>query len=280
LQQKNWREGEPRLTKETAARLDAFFSSFRRAANFTLLLDYDGTLAPFRVNRFHARPWTGVRELLTQIQKQTPTRLVIVTGRPAAEIVPLLAIKPAPEIWGLHGAERLFPGGRRELEQIPAATHAALRTLCAQLQRDAFGGLIEQKPNAIVMHWRGVAPRKARIIEQRTRALFEPLTRKNGLSLLVFEAGLELRTGRDKGGAVRTILEESSNEGAGPIAYLGDDLTDESAFRAIKSRGLGVLVRRQARETSAGIWLRPPGELRDFLARWLASSTRFNMKPA
>jgi aryl-alcohol dehydrogenase-like predicted oxidoreductase len=45
-----------------------FFAGF--AGKFTplLLLDYDGTLAPFRVDRFLARPWAGMRELLTRIQ--------------------------------------------------------------------------------------------------------------------------------------------------------------------------------------------------------------------
>ena len=46
---------------------------------------------------------------------------------------------------------------------------------------------------------------------------------------------------------------------------------DEPAFKAMKGRGLSVLVRRQWRRTSANIWLRPPGELRVFLKRWLAA---------
>ena len=40
--------------------------------------------------------------------------MAVVTGRPAAEILPLLSIEPTPEIWGLHGAERLYADGRRE----------------------------------------------------------------------------------------------------------------------------------------------------------------------
>jgi len=87
--------------------------------------------------------------------------------------------------------------------------------------------------------------------------------------LLEFESGLELRAGRDKGEVVRMILEETGNTGPRPIAYLGDDLTDEAAFRAIKEQGLGVLARRQWRATDADVWLRPPGELKAFLKRWL-----------
>jgi trehalose-phosphatase len=256
------------LTNDARAKLDEFFLAFTGAARPSLLLDYDGTLAPFRVDRFQARPWAGVRELLTCIQNQGRTCMVVVTGRPAPEILPLLRVEPAPEVWGLHGAERLRADGRRELEQLSPEVRATLETLPAQLRSNSTGGLIEVKPNAVVMHWRGVAPARAKIIEKRTRALFEPLAEIDGLSLLEFETGLELRAGRDKGGAVTAILEETAGPNPHPTAYLGDDLTDESAFRAVKGHGLGVLVRHQSRPSAADVWLRPPEELRDFLKRW------------
>ncbi|MDR3727685.1 MAG: trehalose-phosphatase [Terracidiphilus sp.] len=261
------------MTPEAANRLDEFFGTFADAANALLLLDYDGTLAPFRVDRFTARPWAGVRELLGQIQRQGRTRMVVITGRPAKEIAPMLGLDPALEVWGLHGAERLYPDGRRELEQAPAATQARLEELRQCLQRDSLGGLFEDKANGVVMHWRGASPRKARLIEQRTRALFEPLAQMEGLALLEFEAGLELRVGRNKGGAVGAILAEYGT--GGPVAYLGDDFSDEAAFRAMQGRGLSALVRRERRETAAEIWLRPPGELKDFLARWVTAGNRF-----
>jgi trehalose-phosphatase len=269
LPKKSWREGESRLTNDAQAKLNEFFRCFRGGAQPILLLDYDGTLAPFRVDRYKAQPWARVRDLLNQIQSQEKTRLVVVTGRPAQEILPLLRVDPAPEVWGLHGAERLHADGRREREQLPPAVRSELDALTAQLKRVATGGLIEEKPNAIVMHWRGVAPARAKTIEKQTLALFRPAAQKNGLNLLEFEAGLELRAGRDKGGAVTAVLQEASHARPHPAAYLGDDLTDESAFHAIKGHGLGVLVRRQRRPTAAGVWLRPPGDLRQFLKMWL-----------
>ncbi len=273
------------MTSEAAEKLEQFFRAFGGETGASLLLDYDGTLAPFRVDRFQALPWAGVRDLLNQIQAQGCTRVVVVTGRPAAEILPLLGVEPAPEVWGLHGAERLHPDGRRELEQISSAARTELDVLSAQLKRDATGalrgGLIEEKPNAIVMHWRGATPARARMIEKQTRVLFEPLAQMDGLSLLEFEAGLELRAGRDKGAAVAAILEENAGTNPHrepiPTAFLGDDLTDEAAFRAIKDygshggHGVGILVRNQPRPTAADLWLQPPGELRDFLKRWLCA---------
>lgn len=253
--------------------MEDFFAGFSGARGSLLMLDYDGTLAGFRVDRFQARPWAGVRELLEKIQNQKKTRIAVITGRPAMEVVHGLALDVAPEVWGLHGFERLYPDGRRELEAMAPVVREKLDAVKAALRQDAFGGLLEEKPNAAVMHWRGVAPEKARRIEVRTRELFEPLAQMEGLRLLDFSAGLELRAGRDKSGAANAILAEAGVDGAAqiPAAYLGDDFTDEAAFTALNGRGLSVLVRRAWRETAADVWLRPPEELRAFLRKWLAA---------
>ena len=270
------------------AKLKEYFRALVKAPASFLLLDYDGTLAPFRVDRFQARPWAGVRELLTQIQQLGRTQMRVITGRPAHEIAPLLGLERPLEVWGLHGAERLYADGRRELEEPPAATQAKLEELREFLRRDSLGGLFEDKANGVVMHWRGESPQKAKLIEQRTRALFEPIAQMEGLMLLNFEAGLELRAGRDKGGAVKAILEEeeciprSQNRDLGhpqnfrnancPVAFLGDDLTDESAFaavNAIEGAHVSALVRDRMRTTMADVWLRPPVDVLGFLRKWV-----------
>ena len=179
----------------------------------------------------------------------------------------------------MHGAERFYPDGRHELQLAPVATQAKLDELKERLRRDALGGLFEDKANGAVMHWRGHAQHTQVLIERRTRALFEPLAALDGLALLEFEAGLELRAGRDKGGAVEAILAEMQAAGQtpGPVAYLGDDLTDEAAFRAVNAlegAHLSVLMRTRWRETGADVWLRPPEELREFLGMWAESEKR------
>lgn len=262
------------MTDETIKKLDNFFQAFSTDVTPLLLLDYDGTLAPFRVDRFKARPWTGVREAVGRIQRQGRTRIVVITGRPAKEIGPLLRGNPpvldAPvEVWGLHGAERLHPDGKRELEEAPPETQRRLDELREHLRHNNLGGQFEDKPNAAVMHWRGASPRTAKFIETRTRELFEPLATLDGLTLLRFESGLELRVGRNKGGAVEALIAEEGQRT--PVAFVGDDITDEEGFRAVnQAHGphLSILMRPEWRETSADLWLRPPSELRGFLKRW------------
>jgi trehalose 6-phosphate phosphatase len=271
---------DQKLDQREAEKFDHFFKSLTKAEAPLLLLDYDGTLADFRIDRFTARPWAGVREVLNEIQTDKRTQLRVITGRPAGEINSLLQLDSPVEVWGLHGAERLHVDGCRELQEAPAEALQKLDELREQLRRDAFGGLFEDKPNAVVMHWRGLSPHRAKLIEQKTRALFEPAAQVAGLSLLPFESGIELRVGRDKGGAVEAIVGQAAP--GTPVVYLGDDLTDEAAFQAVngmENPHLSVLVRRASRVTAAEVWLRPPEGLRWFLRQWENAIRGLPVKP-
>ncbi len=81
------------LDRKEAKRLEAFFCSLQQAQAPLLLLDYDGTLADFRIDRFTARPWAGVRKLLTAIQKDGRTSVKVITGRPAARSILYCSLK-------------------------------------------------------------------------------------------------------------------------------------------------------------------------------------------
>jgi len=90
----------------------AFLDQLRSASTRVLLLDYDGTLAPFTVDRSLALPYPNVAERLMRIMK-TGTRVVLISGRPAREVVSLIGIDPHPEIWGSHSLERLKQSRRQ-----------------------------------------------------------------------------------------------------------------------------------------------------------------------
>jgi trehalose 6-phosphate phosphatase len=271
------------LTEELADEIEAeeycspsdaegFFRSLALADESVLLLDFDGTLAPFRIDPSAVRPWSGVTALLGEIQRAGRTRLAIVTGRPAADVAAQLGMQNPPEVWGLHGAERFYPDGRLEQEELSADKQALVDDAHAAIREAQLGVRIEEKRNAVVVHWRGKSARSAEAIRGRALALLRPLANEPGAKLLQFDGGLELRVGRDKGDAVRTILDETSKHA--PVAYLGDDATDEDAFVALGERGLGVLVRREWRPTAAPVWLRPPAQLREFLSSWLDATRR------
>jgi trehalose-phosphatase len=244
-----------------------FFDRLRSAPSRALLLDYDGTLAPFTPDREHAFPYPEVPELVAGIMR-TGTRVVLISGRPATELLFLSGIHPHPEIWGSHGAERLLPDGSYQVEPPSSDHQSALKAAVHSLNACGFSSHVEIKPGGIAVHWRGLPPAERGAMEAKIRKLFASAIEEHGLHLLPFDGGLELRSpGKNKGDAVSTILQESGSEVA--AAYLGDDQTDENAFRAIKGRGVAILVRADPRPTVADIWLRPPEELGRFLRDWL-----------
>ncbi len=244
------------------------------APTSSLLLDYDGTLAPFRTERHLAYPYPQVVPLLNSILSHGRSRVVIVTGRPMVEIEALLGPLQSVEIWGSHGLEhRMADGTYRQIAIDPAATEL-LTQAASWLTTEGYAERTEIKPGGLAVHWRGMSDAEIEKIReplhQGLSAFAQQSGRDSGLKLLGFEGGLELRVAHpNKGDAVTSLLGGMDHNT--PIVYLGDDLTDEDAFKALPTHGLGILVRPELRETNAQLWLRPPDELIDFLQQWLKS---------
>ena len=244
-----------------------FFDQLRNAATSALLLDYDGTLAPFQTDRELAYPYPQVVPLLESILKTGRSRVVIVTGRAIADLRPLLDPLPAMEIWGSHGIEHLLADGTYSQSNIPPDTTASLADAVSRLAAAGLTDRTEIKPGGVAVHWRGLTPDHAKAIYTYTHNCLRPFMHHPGLKLLEFDGGVELRVAHPhKGDAVAAILNGCAP--LTPIAYLGDDHTDEAAFRALNARGLTILVRPEYRRTNAQFWLQPPLELFHFLQQW------------
>lgn len=251
-------------------KVEQFMAAVAQSPFSALLLDYDGTLAPFCLDRQHAFPYPAITALLQEIIDNGRTRVVIITGRNAHEVGPLLAVHPIPDIWGCHGLERLRPDGTYERPKLDESVLHALADAGHWLNAQGLHNRAEFKTGAIAIHWRGLS--KAMVAETRSQVLlgWRPIAQNTPLELLEFDGGIELRqTGCDKGDAVRTVLDEVGAKV--PVAFLGDDLTDERAFIALRARGLNVLVRPTWRKTAADVWIKPPDGLQEFLTRWLAA---------
>lgn len=250
-----------------------FLASVAVAPRSALLLDYDGTLAPFRVERDKAAPYPGVVSVLQDILSQTRTQVFIVTGRKTDDIVSLLGVYPYPVIWGLHGAQRRNPDGAVEMTCVDEDLVQALMEADGWLKEQGLRETAEFKPGSIAVHWRGHSESEAGAIRRLVLQGWEQIARRRNVELLEFDGGVELRPPEpDKGDAVREIL-HTLDPGA-PVAYLGDDATDEHAFEALEGRGLRVLVRPEWRPTAADIWIKPPADLLDFLGKWRQASWR------
>lgn len=244
-----------------------FWGSVRSAPHAVLLLDYDGTLAPFHDDRFQAVPYPGVRERLAALMHLPRARLALVTGRSAADLVPLVGLEPPPEIWGAHGWERRLIDGCMVLAEPPPQQVAGFEQARDWVRRNGLTERLEDKRVSLAFHLRGVPEATARGLRLRVAEAWGEIARRTGVELKEFDGGLELRApDRTKGHAVETLRAEMGPQAV--IACLGDDLTDEDAFLALKGHGLPVLVRPEFRPTAADVWLRPPDELLWFLDEW------------
>jgi trehalose-phosphatase len=249
-----------------------FFSRLRSCRNGILILDYDGTLAPFTVRRDQARPYVQVPFLLDCISAATETRVVIVSGRGANSVRKLLKTSRPLEIWGSHGVERIHRSG--EVERVVLAPHdlAVLGKVANALEKWGLGNFVERKPGSVAVHWRGMTRQGQHELESKALELMSAAADDSRLSVLRFEAGIELRVPEaNKAHAVRAILRDCDSQ---CVAYIGDDVTDEDAFEPVNHcGGLSVLMRPEHRPTAAQAWLRTPAQLFAFLREWLISCT-------
>lgn len=245
-----------------------FFRSLAGSRQNTLLLDYDGTLAPFQNERSSAVPYSGVPELLDELLSLARTRIVIVSGRLAREVPPLLGL--SVEVWGSHGMERLLADGEYQVYQLDRRVSRAFEKAADQLTSCGLQELMESKAGSLAVHWRGVDSETARDVYARAQRVLQAVAFSEGLVLVNFDGGIEMRVRTpNKADVVRRILKEQ--EAGTPTAYLGDDVTDEDAFAALNPCGLTVLVRKEHRPTAAKFWIRPPEELHSFLQNWLCA---------
>lgn len=257
--------------------INNFFRYVKDARDRILLLDYDGTLAPFKIKRDEAVPYEGVEDILDEIMESGTTRVVLISGRCAKDLLKLLKLKNRPEIWGSHGWERMLPDNTYYIEKTSKNSLKALKYAEDWLREEGLYRLCEPKPVCIALHWRGLEQSEIEGINKKVREKWPLVPHNDELLLTGFDGGIEIRVpGKDKGDAVKRILSESESDPA--VAYLGDDKSDECAFRALGNNGLSVLVRKELRPTCADTWIRPPEEMLSFLNDWMTACSSGSKK--
>jgi trehalose-phosphatase len=231
------------------------------------MLDYDGTLAPLNLNRMDAVLPPGTRAALQALSNRSDTALAIVSGRGMNELLPLTEGLRLTRI-GEHGWDIRDANGAERRPALPPAAAKALDDAEASARARGLGARLERKRTGLVLHLRDLPPDRANAIDAEVRGLWRDELASGTLRLDPIHGGLELRAaGRNKGTAA---LEQIAREPAGSLAvYVGDDVTDEDAFAAIRGRGFGIRVGSPDAPTAATGWLDSPGAVGDFLEEWL-----------
>lgn len=256
---------------EQAPAREDFWQELRAASRWLLLLDYDGTLAPFHQDRMKATPYAGVKERLEQLLKIEKGRIVVISGRQIEDLKQLLQLSQPVEIWGSHGREHLLHDGSYRLVDLTEDERRVVEAVTARMSERGWAGQLERKPTAIAVHWRGLPVSEQKELREAAEQYFAEANPPDTLEMMPFESGVELRSrSRTKGQVVAEVLAEEPADI--PTAFLGDDWTDEDGFAELRGRGVGILVRPEARESCADYHLTPPEELLEFLDRWLENA--------
>jgi trehalose 6-phosphate phosphatase len=231
-----------------------------------LMVDYDGTLAPFSVDIARARPWEDSERLLLRIAR-SGTQVAVISGRPIASLSLLMEVTELTLI-GEHGWESWTR--KADLFQHPLSREAAarLREMAREVERTSWARVLEEKRASVAIHTRGLARAEAEEAMAAFRRWSQPGVDDGVLHVQPINGGLETRArGRHKGDAVRDLIEAAHPEIL-PI-YLGDDITDEDAFQALGAQGFSIRVGADDRPSHARFRLDSPKEVAEFLKRWV-----------
>jgi trehalose 6-phosphate phosphatase len=223
------------------------------ASNVLLALDFDGTLAPIVRTPADARMRPATRRLLAAVARRYPC--VVLSGRALEDLMPRLRRIPIWHMVGDHGFE--LPGSLRAL-----SPH--VREWVAHLQErlPATRGLvIEQKPHSVTIHYRRVRnpPGVLQAVADAVRGLRNARVIGGAKAVNLIPSG-----GPDKGTALQRARRVFACDTA---IYVGDDATDEDAFRSAEPEQLLSIRVGTAGPSAAQYCLRSQTEMDTLLRR-------------
>ena len=242
----------------------------RERSRLALFLDFDGTLAEIVEHPSQAQVSDSMRAALDACRARGDTELAVVSGRGLEDLRKTLGLSDLVLI-GNHGLEIEGPELPRFVHPDTPHFEARLWDLARALEQVAGAGAwVEEKGASLTLHYRGAAPRLHAEVAERAREIIQHAGFQARDAICAVEA--RAPTGWDKGHAVLHVLRERHgpawSEGVFAV-YVGDDDTDEDAFRALQGLGVCFRVGRAERATLASHRL-PGVAAVETLLRWVA----------
>ena len=194
--------------------------------------DFDGTLAPIVSNPADARPLPGAAQALIALAALPSTTAALVSGRALSTLRALSSMPPAVHLVGSHGAE-FDTGFAHDIDQ------ELLDRIIAELTDIAAnrpGVTVEPKLASVALHVRNASAEDGDAALDAARAA----AREWDAEITTGKAVLEFAViTTDKGEAIDVIRERDA---ATAVVFFGDDVTDEKAFRRMRTSDVGVKV--------------------------------------
>ena len=205
-----------------------------------------------------------MRQILRELAARAPV-VAILSGRELDDVRRRVNIDSIVYA-GSHGFDIAGPHGLRRqmateflsnLDMAEKELHAVLDGIS--------GARVERKRFSIAVHYRNVNENDVPRVEQ---AVGDVATRHRKLRRINGKKVYELLPAIDwdKGKAALWLMETLGldRENIRPI-YIGDDTTDEDAFRALKQVGVGIVVSEKSQDTAASYSLKDPADVERFL---------------
>jgi alpha,alpha-trehalase len=232
-----------------------------------LFVDYDGTLTPIVSHPDAAVLSDAMHSTLERLARLC--ELAVISGRDLADVRERVGIDGIYYA-GSHGFDIAGPSGERAEYQegtdfVPALDRAerALREALAEVP----GCLVERKRFSIATHFRRVAESDLSTVREaveRTHAAHPGLRLASGKKVYELQPDIDW----DKGKALRWLMQAlDMDPGRFIPVYIGDDVTDEDAFRELADEGIGILVAESPQPTRAACRLDDPEAVERFLNR-------------
>lgn len=232
-----------------------------------LFLDFDGTLAPIVEHHTDAAISEEMRGLVKELSQRYC--IAVISGRGMADVKQRMNL---PDLYyaGSHGYEISGPNGffkeNEEAQKILPLFDEIEPVLREQLQK-IKGVDFERKKFTVAIHYRQVkSDLEQEVKDEVNRVLknYPKLTGAGGKKVIEIRPDIDW----DKGKAVEFLKKELSDQKDPFSIYVGDDVTDEDAFREVQ-HGLGILVGEHSQKTYADYSLKDLDEVKIFFRNLL-----------
>jgi trehalose 6-phosphate phosphatase len=234
-----------------------------------IFLDYDGTLSPIVPRPEDAIISNEMKETLQQLASLFT--VAIVTGRDKEDVENLVGLDELVYA-GSHGYIISGPNGlfmeHADSKKIIPKLDEIEKELKKELNERTKGTQLDRKRYAIGVHFRNARPEDEPVVHEIVNKM---ISRHKGFKTGEGKKILEIKPDLDwhKGKAVEWILKAlklSDRNNIMPV-FIGDDITDEDAFKTLQDEGIGILVGGHGQQTAAKYALKNVFQVREFFER-------------